>query len=159
MWLDILLLVLGIACLLVGLVGAVLPLPGPPLSLAGMFLLEWTRYADFSSTLLWWLAVATLVVSVLDYYIPIWGVKKFGGSKAGIWGSTIGLLIGMFLGPLGIFIGAFVGGLAGELIMGQDMHTATKAAFGSFVGFMVSIVFKIALCGVMIWYAGAALLG
>ena len=99
---DILLSILAIACLLIGLIGSLLPLPGPPLSFLGMLFLQATSFVDFSSQLLWTLGIATVVVTVLDYFVPIWGLKKFGGSKAGIWGSTIGLLIGMFMGPLGI---------------------------------------------------------
>ena len=157
---DLLLLLLAILCLIVGFLGAFLPLPGPPLSFAGLILLECTRYADFSSGLLWTLGILTLIVVAVDYYIPIWGIKKFGGSKAGMWGSTIGLLVGMFLGPWGIFIGAFVGGLLGELAAGRDSATATRAAFGSFIGFLFGIVLKVALCGVMIWYAvGAVVAG
>lgn len=158
MVLDIILLILAIGCLVVGFIGAVLPLPGPPLSYLGLWLLEWTRFADFSSGLLWGLAAATAVVTVLDYVVPMWGVKRFGGGPAGAWGSTIGLLIGMFFGPLGIFIGAFLGALIGELAAGKDSWAATKAAFGSFVGFLFSTGLKLALCGVMIWYAGAAVL-
>ena len=33
-----------------------------------------------------------------------------GGSKAGVWGSTIGLVAGLFLGPWGIVLGPFVWG-------------------------------------------------
>ncbi|MBK8555687.1 MAG: DUF456 domain-containing protein [Lewinellaceae bacterium] len=159
MWFDIILLVIAVALLIVGLLGSVLPLPGPPLSFAGLLLLQLTRFADFNSKLLWILGLATLLVAVLDYYVPLWGLKRFGGSSAGVWGSTIGLLVGMFTGPWGIFIGAFLGGLIGELLAGRDSQTATKAAFGSFVGFLFGIVLKVALCGVMIWYAGAAILG
>jgi uncharacterized protein YqgC (DUF456 family) len=159
LFMDLFLAILAFLCLAVGLLGALLPLPGPPLSFAGMLLLEWTRYADFSSSLLWTLGILTLVVTVVDYYIPIWGIKKFGGSQAGMWGSTIGLLVGMFLGPWGIFIGAFVGGLVGELAAGRDSATATRAAFGSFIGFLFGIVLKVALCGMMIWYAVGAVVG
>ena len=157
MWFDIILLVFAVALLIVGLLGSVLPLPGPPLSFAGLLLLQLTRFADFSTNLLWLLGFATLVVAVLDYYVPLWGIKRFGGSSAGVWGSTIGLFIGMFTGPWGIFIGAFLGGLIGEMMAGKDSRTATKAAFGSFVGFLFGIVLKVALCGVMIWYAADAI--
>jgi uncharacterized protein YqgC (DUF456 family) len=153
---DLLLLILAFLCLIIGFLGALLPLPGPPLSFAGLLLLEFSTYADFSSTLLWSLGILTAVVTVVDYYIPIWGLKKFGGSKMGMWGSMIGLLVGMFLGPWGIFIGAFVGGLLGELVAGRDSATATRAAFGSFIGFLFGIVLKVALCGAMIWYAVVA---
>lgn len=155
---DIVLAILAAICLITGLVGAVLPLPGPPLSYLGIWLLEWSSYADFSSGLLWALGLATIAVTVLDYVVPLWGVKKFGGSKAGAWGSTIGLIVGMFFGPLGIFIGAFVGALAGELAAGRNSRQATRAAFGSFIGFLLGTGLKLVLCGLMIWYALAAVL-
>lgn len=151
---DIVLLIVAIICLLVGLAGAVLPLPGPPLSFVGLLALQFSKFAQFSENLLWILGIVTLIVTILDYYVPIWGTKKFGGSKYGAWGSTIGLIVGMFFGPFGIFIGAFLGALVGELIAGSTSQQATKAAFGSFMGFLVGIVMKIALCVVMIWYAG-----
>jgi uncharacterized protein YqgC (DUF456 family) len=154
---DIVLLIVAIICLIVGLFGAVLPLPGPPLSFVGILVLHFTKFAQFSETLLWTLGILTLIVTILDYYVPIWGTKKFGGSKYGTWGSMIGLIIGLFFGPFGIFIGAFLGALIGELIGGSTSQQATKAALGSFLGFLVGIVMKIALCVVMIWYAGKEL--
>ncbi len=154
---DIVLLTVAIVCLLIGLAGAVLPLPGPPLSFAGIVALHFTRFAQFSENLLWTLGLLTLVVTVLDYYVPVWGTKKFGGSRYGSWGSMLGMLIGLFFGPFGIFIGAFVGALVGELLAGSTSEQATKAAIGSFIGFLVGIVMKVALCLVMIWYAGKEL--
>lgn len=154
---DIILIILAFICLLVGLLGAVLPLPGPPLSFLGVLLLHWTSYVQFPASLLWGLGIATIVVTVLDYLVPAWGVKKFGGSSYGVWGSTIGLVVGMFFGPLGIFVGAFVGGLVGELLAGKNSGQALKAAFGSFLGFLFGIVLKVVLCIVMIWYSIAAL--
>ncbi|UTA68333.1 DUF456 domain-containing protein [Emticicia sp. 21SJ11W-3] len=154
---DIVLLIVAIVCLLIGLAGAVLPLPGPPLSFAGIVALHFTRFAQFSENLLWTLGLLTLVVTVLDCYVPVWGTKKFGGSRYGSWGSMLGMLIGLFFGPFGIFIGAFVGALVGELLAGSTSEQATKAAIGSFIGFLVGIVMKVALCLVMIWYAGKEL--
>ena len=47
---DILLIVFGIICLLVGLAGCILPaLPGPPLAYIGMLLLHFTDRAQFST--------------------------------------------------------------------------------------------------------------
>jgi uncharacterized protein YqgC (DUF456 family) len=151
---DILLLVIGIVCLLVGLAGAVLPLPGPPLSFAGMIALQYSRFADFGQNTLIVFGVLTVVITVLDYYVPIWGTKKFGGSKWGAYGSAIGLVAGLFLGPFGIFIGAFAGAFLGEFLNDKNPNRALKAAFGSFIGLMAGMAVKVILCLVMLVYSG-----
>lgn len=90
------------------------------------------------------LAIA-LIVFGLDYVIPAMGTKKFGGTKAGVIGTTIGLLVALFfpvLGPFGIIIWPFVGALVGELLNKADKKTATKAAFGSFLGFLTGTFLK-----------------
>ena len=151
---DLLLLVLGIGCLLVGLAGAVLPLPGPPLSFAGLILLDLSKYAEFGNVVLIGFGVVTAVLLVLDYYIPIWGTKKFGGTKFGAIGATVGLLVGFFVIPgIGIFLGTFLGALIGELIGGFGAKDALKSAFGSFVGFVTGIAMKVLLCLGMIVYS------
>jgi len=155
---DILLLIAGIVCLLTGLAGAVLPLPGPPLSFAGLILLHISKFAEFSNTVLYTLGFVTVVIAVLDYYIPIWGTKKFGGTKYGAIGATVGLLIGFFFIPaIGMFIGTFLGALLGELIGGTKFKLALRSAIGSFVGFLTGIVMKVILCLIMIGYAVADL--
>lgn len=156
---DILLLILGIAGLLIGLAGAVLPLPGPPLSFAGLLCLHYSKYADFSPFWLYTLGFITVVVWVLDYYVPILGVKKFGGTSYGTWGSTIGLLIGFFVVPaIGIFLGSFLGAFIGEIIGGLPSDRALKAAFGSFLGFCTGIFMKIMICLFMIFVAAKEVL-
>ncbi len=154
---DLFLLILGFTSLLIGLIGAVLPLPGPPLSLLGILLIHWTKAYEFSSNTLWTLGILTIMITILDYLIPALGLKKYGGSKAGMWGSMLGLIIGMGLGPLGIFIGAFAGALIGELLVGKTSSQASKAAWGTFMGFLFGVVLKVALCIAMIWIAVAAL--
>jgi uncharacterized protein YqgC (DUF456 family) len=37
----------------------------------------------------------TIVLSILDYIIPAKGTKRFGGSRYGIWGTNIGLVVGL----------------------------------------------------------------
>lgn len=95
----------------------------------------------------------TIVVSILDYIIPAWGTKKFGGSKRGVLGSMIGLLFGLFLfPPFGIIIGPFVGAVLGEITGGKDNKAALKAGLGSFVGFLLGTLMKLIVSGMMAWY-------
>ena len=147
---DILLLILSIICLLVGLAGAVLPLPGPPLSLVGLFLLDASKYADFSRKTLIFFTLLTVGISIFDYYAPIWGTKKFGGTKYGSWGSTIGLLVGLFFTPIGMFLGAFLGAFLGEIIGKTEPDKALKAAIGSMIGLITGIIGKVILCLAML---------
>lgn len=150
---DIILLVAGILCLLTGLAGAVLPIPGPPLSFAGMIALHYSRFAEFSQTTLIVFGVLTVMVTVLDYYVPIWGTKKFGGTRWGMYGSGIGLIAGLFLGPFGIIIGPFAGAFIGEYLHDKSTGRALRAAVGSFLGLMAGIAVKVLLCLVMLGWA------
>ena len=154
---DILLLIGSIVCLLVGLAGAVLPLPGPPISLIGLFMLHYSKYAQFDRKTLTFFVLLTIGLSVFDYYAPIWGTKKFGGTKYGSWGSTIGLLVGLFFTPIGMFLGAFLGAFIGEILGKTEPKVALKAAVGSMIGLITGIVGKVILCLAMIILAVVAI--
>ncbi len=110
--------------MLVGFIGSILPIiPGPPISWAGLLLLKWTDYANdhgaaYENTL-WILLFFVVLVTILDYVVPIMGTKKYGGSKRGVWGATIGVVVGLFFGPLGIIIGPFLGAYIGEITTGK----------------------------------------
>lgn len=151
MVIDVLFLMLGIALLVLGFIGCVLPiLPGPPISFLGILMLHLTSFGDFSLITLILLGVSAIVVTILDYLIPIWGTKKLGGTKWGQWGATIGMIIGLiFLGPIGLILGPFVGAYTGELIGGESDSTALKSALGSLVGFILGTGLKIALSGII----------
>jgi len=154
---DVTLAVIGAALILVGFIGSILPIiPGPPISWAGFLLLRWTGYvnqgAEGYENTLWILLFFVVLVTVLDYVVPILGTKKFGGSKRGVWGATIGVVVGLFFGPLGIIIGPFLGAYIGEITTGKKDREALKAAWGSFVGFLLGVGMKLMTCGVITFF-------
>jgi len=157
---DYLLIILGACCILIGIAGSVLPvLPGPPLSYVGLLLLHFTDKYQFSTKFMIIWAAVSVVVFLLDQFIPVWGTKKFGGSKQGVWGSVIGLLVGMiFLGPLGIIIGPFLGAVAGELIAGKRSSHALQSGIGALLGFLAGTILKLIVSGMMCWYFMAKLI-
>lgn len=173
---DIFLIILGAICLLLGIIGCVAPvLPGVPLSYVGLLLLHFTDRVQFSWQFLTIWAVIVVVIQLLDYFIPAWGTKKFGGSKYGVWGSTIGLVVGLFMGPWGIIIGPFLGAVVGELIYfnrhpqttlneteqslnnveqkkNSNLNRALRAGLGSFIGLLTGTILKLICCGMMVFY-------
>lgn len=150
---DALWLVLGVLLMLGGLVGCVLPfLPGPPLCYLALLLQQLQSEPPYTTRFLVIWAIVTVVITGLDYVIPIYGTKKYGGTRYGMWGCVIGLVAGLWLGPLGIVIGPFVGAFIGELIANSSTDQALRAAFGSFVGFLLGTLLKLVACFVMIYY-------
>ncbi|MCR4817110.1 MAG: DUF456 domain-containing protein [Bacteroidales bacterium] len=143
--------VLAIILAIIGLLGSIIPgLPGPPFSWAALIVAHLTPSIEFSSTLLIATAVAAVVITILDYVVPSWSTKHHGGSKAGVWGCNIGLVIsivGLPFGPtglIGVVFWPFVGALAGELLSGKQSRAALRAAWGAFVGFLTGTGLKLA---------------
>ncbi|HYX07462.1 MAG TPA: DUF456 domain-containing protein, partial [Bacteroidales bacterium] len=112
---DYFLLIAASLMMLVGILGCLLPiLPGPPLSWVGLLLLNISRFGNFSFRFMLIMAIIAVIVTVLDYVVPVWGTNRFGGSRAGVWGATLGLIGGIFfMPPVGIIIGPFLGALIG----------------------------------------------
>jgi len=155
---DIVWAIVSCCFLLAGIIGSFVPIiPGPPLSYVGILILQLRKVPSFTTKfLLIWLAIVTVVV-LLDYIVPLYGTKKFGGSKYGIWGCAIGLIAGLWFGPLGMILGPFVGAFVGEVLANNQSDRALRAAFGSFIGFVFSTLLKLVTCIVMTWYAVKAL--
>ena len=141
---DIAFLIIGFLLMLVGILGSFLPvLPGPLTSWVGLLVFHLAEVVPMNWTFLIITFVIALGIWILDYIIPAMGTRRFGGSKAGMIGTSIGLLVGLFSPiPGGIIIGPFFGALIGELIYKSDFDKAVKAAFGSFIGFIASTFLK-----------------
>jgi len=138
------LLVITILLVVLGFLGSFLPvLPGPPLAFCGLLLLKFTEQYEPSNQILLIYFVVGLIITILDYYIPVLGTKVLGGSKRGKIGSIIGLVIGLFIGPFGIIFGPFLGALIGEFLNNTPIQKALKAALGSFFGFIMATLMKI----------------
>ena len=150
---DYILLILGIIFMIIGIIGCLVPvLPGPPINFLGLLFLHLSKFGQFTTPTLIILGSVAVIVTVLDYIVPVWGTKKFGGSKYGTKGAVVGLIVGFFLGPLGIILGPLIGAFVGEMIFKDDMSYAFKAGFGSLLGFLTSIGLKLAASLVMTFY-------
>jgi len=142
---DIFFLIIGSLFVMLGIIGSFLPvLPGPITGWIGLLLLHLTNSVPMNWTFLGITLAVAIFIWVIDYFIPAMGTKKFGGSRFGVIGTMLGLILGLlFFPPVGIIIGPFVGAFIGEMIKdNKDSKRALRAAFGSFIGFLTSTFLK-----------------
>ena len=151
--LIIIVLLIAVLLSLTGILGAIVPaLPGPPLSFASLLTVYFICPGTISTELLIWMLVLTIIVSVLDYVAPIWLTKVGGGSKAAIWGSTLGLIAGLFFMPIGLIVGPLAGAFFGEMTNNSSLGKATRVALMSFVSFLLTTGAKLVLSALMTFY-------
>jgi uncharacterized protein YqgC (DUF456 family) len=150
---DVLWVVIGSVLMLLGLAGCFLPaLAGPPLCYLALLCAYATGSTDYSFNFLLIAALVTIAVTVLDYLLPVWGVKRWGGSRWGAVGSVVGLLVGLPFGLVGILVGTFLGAVVGEILGGTRQGDALRAGFGTLVGFVLSTLLKFVVCLVFLYY-------
>jgi uncharacterized protein YqgC (DUF456 family) len=140
----------------VAFVGLVFPIIPSVLFIFAGFILYGVLFSFEPFNWLFWLIQGLFVLLLFgaDYVANMIGVKKYGGSKAGIWGSTIGILIGPFIIPvLGILIGPFLGAIIAEIVVHKKpINEAVKIGLGSVVGFVSSVFTKGIIQIIMIAY-------
>lgn len=138
--------ILIIACFIIGFIGLVYPIIPSVVFVLGGFLLYGLFFSFSDLHWTFWVIESFFVVLLFgaDMLANAFGVKKYGGSKAGIWGSTIGLLVGPFIIPFaGIIVGPFLGAFIAELIFSRTtVKQAVKTGFGSVIGFLTSVLTK-----------------
>lgn len=133
------------ACFVIAFVGLIYPIIPSVLFILAGFVVYGLFYSFHFP---WWFWVIEILFIILlfvaDTVANLIGVKKFGGSKAGMWGSTVGLLIGPFVIPFaGIIIGPFLGAVIAELIVERTtIQQAARTGIGSVVGFITSVAVK-----------------
>lgn len=151
---DIILIIIGILLILAGIIGCIIPgVPGPPIAYMALLIQNLKDENPFTTKFLIIWLIITISVSILDYLVPAIGTKKFGGTKRGVWGSIIGLFIGIFFfPPIGLIIGPFLGAFIGELTGGKETDIALKAGFGSFIGFLFGVTLKLVVTALMAYY-------
>ena len=154
---DIVLIIVAILLAIFGIIGSFLPvLPGPPLAFIGMAVMQFTELGKFSENTLWAYGLFALAITILDYFLPAFGTKKFGGTIRGTSGANWGVFIGVFataLPPffaLNLLLFPFFGALIGELSGGREFNISLKAAFGSFLGFLLGTFTKVILSVVIL---------
>ncbi|MBM7854331.1 uncharacterized protein YqgC (DUF456 family) [Desulfohalotomaculum tongense] len=149
-------LITALIIMLAGLAGTVIPLlPGAPLIILGIVVYGLIDGFEIFSTGFWiGQAVLLILVFAVDYLAGAVGAKYYGGTKASVWGSIIGGLVGLLtLGPLGVILGPFLGAVTGELIARQPFKQAVKSGIGTLIGFAGGAVVKMIIEMAMIaWF-------
>ncbi|WP_427138939.1 DUF456 domain-containing protein [Psychrobacillus psychrodurans] len=146
--------ILIVLCFIVAFVGTFYPIiPSVVFMLLG-YVLYGLFFSFTELTLLFWVIQILFVILLFsaDMAANAFGVKKFGGTKAGMWGSTIGLLFGPFVIPVaGILIGPFIGAVIAELFVTRHgLKQAIKSGVGSLIGFLTSSVVKVIVLVIML---------
>ena len=144
---DFIIIIIVILLLLIGLIGCIIPaLPGPPISFSGLLLFHFFTSYNLEEDTLWLLAAVVVAITFLDYWLQVYGVKKFGGGRKAINGTIIGVVLGLFFLPFGVIIGPFVGAFLGaKMEAKEDTNRSIKIALGALAGFLGGTVLKFAV--------------
>ncbi|MGH8145230.1 MAG: DUF456 domain-containing protein [Rhodanobacteraceae bacterium] len=135
-----------------GLVGSILPnLPGIPVMFCGMLLAAWAGH--FHAIPVWVVVFLGLLAAfsiLFDFLAGTWGAKKYGASKAAVWGAFIGTIIGLFFAIPGIILGPFVGAVIGQLASGSRVEHAARVGVGTWIGLLIGTAIKLATAFMML---------
>jgi len=143
-----------VVLLVLGVLGCFIPvIPGPPLAYAALLLVSiFTDYKFEDSFLVQWAGIV-IAVTAADFWLQVYGVKKFGGTKKAINGTMIGLLVGIIVPiPFGFIIGPFAGAFIGAYLDEKDdLLKVLKIASGALIGFIGGVVLKLLVCIYLIY--------
>jgi uncharacterized protein YqgC (DUF456 family) len=154
---HILLNALAAAVILVGLVGAIVPvLPGIPLIFAGIWIIAGVDgYRHLGLGWLLGIAAVGAVGLVVDLLAGALGAKRMGASSQAVWGALIGTMVGLFFGIPGLLIGPFFGAVLGELSAGNSILRSAHAGVSAWVGLLFGTIIKLVSSLMMVALFGA----
>jgi len=153
---DLLWWLVAIILMAVGLIGTVLPVvPGAAIILAAAIIHQ--SMLGSEKSLGWWnigaLVLLTLLSYALEFAAGCFGAKRFGATKWGVFGATLGAIAGLFYPFPGLIVGPVVGAIAGELVAGKHLVSAGRAGWGTLLGNLAGMVGKLAIGLVMVsWF-------
>lgn len=138
---------LGIVSL-AGLVLVVINLPGIWLIYISTIILAiMDKFENITPFILVILFILCLLSTLSDNIAVALGAKKLGSTGWGMAGAIIGGLVGMIFGGIaGMFLGPLLGATIFEIIFAhKDATQGIKAGLGTFIGIILSIVFRFSL--------------
>ncbi|WNB93520.1 DUF456 family protein [Bacillus sp. NEB1478] len=155
---DILYWILIALAFVISFIALIYPILPGVLFLAGGFLIYGFAFSFDPFTPLFIIIQVLLFISlfVIDYAGNAYAIKKKGGSKAAMWGSTIGLLVGPLVIPIpvaNIIIGPFLGAVLAELIFHRKgFKSSVSIGIGTVLAFVGTTVIKVITQALMIGY-------
>lgn len=151
---EIALAIIGVFTLILGFIGCFLPvLPGPPLAYISLLFLQLGPQKPFTTQFLLLAGAIVLLVTILDYLVPAWGTKKWGGSRYGMAGAIIGVIVGIFvLPPFGFFVFPLLGAMVGEMLGGSNTQRAFRSAIGTMIGLLLGTAIKLSITAFIAFY-------
>ena len=127
-----------------GIIGSILPLiPGPIMSYIGLLLIHYFVDLNFTDKELFMYGIVTILVFLSDYILQFLGVKNMGGKKYALYGTMVGVVVGLFFPPFGLILGPFLGALTGAILEKNPHKNAFKIAFGALLGFVFGTIVKL----------------
>ncbi|MCQ2371582.1 MAG: DUF456 domain-containing protein [Akkermansia sp.] len=153
MW-DIILYTVAVILCAVGLVGCVLPFPGH-LFVLGACVCASIAHGEPHPAWWMWAIMAVLVAlgMTVDTLCSMAGAKKFGGTKAAMFGVIPGVIVGAFFAPIGLFVGPFLGAFLAEvIIMRRELGKSTVSGVGATLGYIAGALSRSAVAIVMLLF-------
>ena len=153
MW-DIILYTVAVILCAVGLVGCVLPFPGH-LFVLGACVCASIAHGEPHPAWWMWAIMAVLVAlgMTVDTLCSMAGAKKFGGTKAAMFGVIPGVIVGAFFAPIGLFVGPFLGAFLAEvIIMRRELVKSTVSGVGATLGYIAGALSRSAAAIVMLLF-------
>ncbi len=146
--------VLGWVLIIVGVIGAILPmLPGPALVWVGAFLLAWADgFQAMGYGTLALLFVLALLAGVMQWIASALGARAQGASWLGVLFGFLGAVLGLILGNVpGLIVGA-IGGvfLAEWLFRRKDWRDALKGSVAYVIGYFFGAVGQVLITLIMV---------
>ena len=144
---DLLLSVVALLLAFVGIIGCIVPLiPGNVLSYLALVCIACCSFSEPGTLYMVILLLLSAAVMAADFFLPALMTRRFGGTRAGAIGATVGVFVGFLFGPLGIIFGPFFGAILGELTHDKkDSKKAIRSGVGSFLAFIVGTGLKLAV--------------